>query len=98
MKLEYMIVRLLLNYDRDGKRIICAIRGEDRKLGTLKTYIDRTLEEFLDELGDRAWELTAGTTALTATITDIHLVLRRTKEDHREQRIERSPRQFLRDD
>ena len=77
MQLEYLIVRVLLNYDQEGNRNLYAVRGDARKLGHLSTWTSGTLDQLLDELGQLRWELTAGTTAFSATVTDVHLVLKR---------------------
>ncbi|AFY67058.1 hypothetical protein [Geitlerinema sp. PCC 7407] len=78
MKLEYLVVRLLLSYDKNGERWVQAVRGDATKLGPLKSWTG-TLDGLLDALGEQEWELAAGTTALSATITDLHLVLKRAK-------------------
>lgn len=78
MKLEYLVVRLLLNYDKEGQRWVHAVRGDATKLGSLKSWTG-TFDGLLDALGEQEWELAAGTTALSATVTDLHLVLKRAK-------------------
>lgn len=81
MKLEYLIIRLLMTYDQQGNRQIYAVQGDAAKLGKLATW-QGSLESLLDALGEQEWELTAGTTALAATTADMHLVLKRSKQNH----------------
>ncbi|MBE9181439.1 hypothetical protein IQ268_23020 [Oculatella sp. LEGE 06141] len=78
MKLEYLIVRVLMTYTKEGDRHVYSVRGNEVKLGSLKFW-QGSLEEFLDALGTQDWELTAGTTALSPTIVDAHLVFKRPK-------------------
>ncbi len=81
MKIEYFVLRVLVSYDKEGDRTVYALRGRADKFRDLENWVEKSYDELLDALGEEGWELTAGTTALTATVTDIHLVLRRSRAD-----------------